>query len=80
MKLPKGKISGKDLDNLFKDSIEYHINTYRNTIAEYNPKQLYSHWRSIVRAIDEIINIPIELKDRSEINDFLSLNFKVLSH
>tara|TARA_R110002051_G_scaffold325691_1_gene430236 strand:- start:643 stop:2154 length:1512 start_codon:yes stop_codon:yes gene_type:complete len=78
MKLPKGKISGTELDNLFKDSIEYHLTTYRDTIAEYNPELLYSHWRSIVRAIDEIINIPIELKDENEINDFLSLNFNFL--
>ena len=78
MKLPTGKISGKDLDVLFENSIEYHINAYRNTIEEYNPKALFSHWRSIVRSIDEIINIPIELKEETEISSFLTLSFNFL--
>ncbi len=78
MKLPIGKLSGKNLDILFEKSIEYHINTYRNTIEEYNSKALFSHWRSIVRSIDEIINIPIELKEEAEINSFLTLNFNFL--
>jgi|GEM_PF-4931009 len=78
MKLPIGTISGKDLDIVFENSIEYHINTYRNTIEEYSPKELFSHWRSIVRSIDEIINIPFELKEKNEINSFLALSFNFL--
>jgi len=80
MKLPAGKISGKDLDRIFEESIKYHIDIFYKTISEYDPKQLYSNWRSIVRSIDEIINIPMELDDIDEISCFLELNFNFLDN
>ena len=78
MKLPVGTISGEQINIIFEKSIQYHIEAYYKTISEYEPKQLYSNWRSIVRSIDEIINIPFELSNCDEINYFLklSLNFQ----
>lgn len=61
MKLPVGKITGEELDKLFSDSIKYHEEIFINTIAEYDPIQVYSDWRTLIRSIDEIINIAGEL-------------------
>lgn len=79
MKLPVGKILNKELDDFFEKSIKYHIDTFYKTIEEYEQKQLYSHWRSIVRSIDEIINIPCELDDEQATTNFLKLNFNFLN-
>lgn len=79
MKLPIGKIADIALNDFFEKSIKYHIDTFYKTIEEYEPKQLYSHWRSIVRSIDEIINIPFELDDEQETTDFLKLNFDFIN-
>lgn len=78
MKLPIGKLSNEEIDKIFAESIKYHIDTFYATLSEYDPIHLYSHWRSIVRSIDEIINIPIELSDETEINLFLNLDFNFL--
>lgn len=78
MKLSLGKISKNEIDSTFERSIKYHIDIFYKTISEYDPKQLYSNWRSIVRSIDEMINIPMELNDVSEINKYLELNFNFL--
>ncbi|MDX2136003.1 MAG: hypothetical protein SFV52_14560 [Saprospiraceae bacterium] len=79
MKLPIGKIFGKELNDLFAESIKYHLDIFYTTIAEFEPLELYSNWRTIVRSIDEIINIPLELQDSKEIEGFLRLNFNFLS-
>src|SRR5690606_23832217 len=79
MKLPIGKINKNDIDIIFEKSIKYHIDTFYTTLSEYHPLHLYSHWRSIVRSIDEMINIPMELDDPSEISFFLNLDFNFLN-
>ncbi|MDD4217867.1 MAG: hypothetical protein PHZ24_11095 [Bacteroidales bacterium] len=79
MKLPIGKINKNDIDVIFEKSIKYHIDTFYSTLSEYHPLHLYSHWRSIVRSIDEMINIPMELDDASEISLFLNLDFNFLN-
>ncbi|MCH7389460.1 hypothetical protein [Acinetobacter dispersus] len=68
-----------EVDDFFAKSIKYHLDTFYTTISEYDPKYLYSHWRSIVRSIDEIINIPMELSNVTEINLFLGLDFNFLN-
>lgn len=78
MKLPIGKLKKDEIDDLFTKSIKYHLDTFYTTISDYDPKYLYSHWRSIVRSIDEIINIPMELSDETEVNLFLGLDFNFL--
>jgi hypothetical protein len=75
MKLPIGKISGQQIDDLFNQSINYHIDIFYKTIAEYEPNNLYSDWRTIIRSIEEIINIPGELDSEEECNKFLHLKF-----
>lgn len=75
MKLPVGKISGEALDKLFSDSIKYHISTFLGIIAEYEPIDLFSNWRTLIRSIDEIINIPGELNSQKDSRKFLSLGF-----
>lgn len=79
MKLPIGKLSKEEIDKIFEESIKYHINTFYETISEYSPIPLYSHWKSLVRSIDEIINIPLELSDETEIELFLNLDFNLLA-
>ncbi|ULQ51706.1 hypothetical protein [Flavihumibacter fluvii] len=78
MKLSIGKLKRAEIDVFFAKSIKYHLDTFYATISEYDPKFLYSHWRSIVRSIDEIINIPMELSDATEVNLFLGLDFNFL--
>lgn len=75
MKLPTGKILGEQINSLFEESIEFHLEKYYTTFSEFEPQQLYSSWRSIVRSIDEIINIPGELINDKENNCFLELCF-----
>jgi len=79
MKLPIGKIKTEEIDEIFGESITYHIDTFYETISEYEPLSLYSNWRSIVRSIDEMINIPWELDDETEIELFLNLDFNFLN-
>jgi hypothetical protein len=79
MKLPVGKIKGEELDKLFSESIKYHEGIFIKTIAEYEPIELYSHWRTLIRSIDEIINIAGELKTQVESDKFLSLDFDFLN-
>lgn len=78
MKLPIGKIEGQQLEDFFKEAINYHIDIFIKTISEYEPGKLYFDWRTIVRTIDEIINIPLELDTKEESDKFLKLNFNFL--
>jgi hypothetical protein len=78
MKFPVGIIKGEQLNTIFEEFIKYHIENFHKIVSEYEPKQLYSNWRSLVRSIDEIINIPMELSDENEINCFLELSFNFL--
>jgi len=75
MKLPIGKLKKEEINDFFTKSIKYHLDTFYATISEYNPKYLYNHWRCLVRSIDEIINIPMELSDETELTLFLELDF-----
>ncbi|MCF0266225.1 hypothetical protein KW868_17380 [Acinetobacter guillouiae] len=75
MNLPNGKLKKEEIDKVFSKSIKYHIDSFYTAISDYEPRQLYCHWRTLVRSIDEIINIPLELPDDNEINQFLNLNF-----
>jgi len=79
MKLPIGKLVGKQINDLFEKSIKYHIDIFYKTLEEYEPIQLYSNWRSIVRSIDELINIPLELDNEKDIQKFLDLNYNFLN-
>lgn len=79
MKLPVGKISGEAVDTLFNQAITYHLNMYVKAIAEYEMIELYSNWRTIIRTIDELINIPGELKNAEEADKFLRLKFDFLN-
>ncbi|PTX14729.1 hypothetical protein C8N40_110158 [Pontibacter mucosus] len=80
MKLPIGKISGSHLDKIFEDSIKYHLDSFFSNISEYYPTLLYSHWRSTVRSIDEMINIPMELNTAEEVEQFLQLKTNFFNH
>jgi len=73
--MPIGKISGNDLIKFQEESIEYHIKMFKDTIADYETSSLYSHWRTLIRSIDEMINIPFELKDDKDKNIFLNVGF-----
>lgn len=75
MQLPIGIISGGQLDQFFEESMKYHIDVFYKNIMEFEPAHLYSNWRSIVRSIDEIINIPLELDNTKDSERFLQLNF-----
>lgn len=75
MKLPIGKISREAITQTFEESIRFHMNVFYETLSDYEPHHLYSHWRSIIRSIDKMINIPLELDQQEEVNMFLGLNF-----
>ena len=79
MKLPVGKITGKDLEDLFEKSIEHHQDMLYEAFSEYEPEDLFKKWNLLVRSIDEIINIPFELKNISEREMFLSLPFEFMN-
>lgn len=78
MKLPVGKISGTQLNGIFEKSIRYHIDVFYKTISEYEPLELYSNWRTIIRSIDEIINIPLECDGSDFISKFFGLSFNFI--
>lgn len=75
MKLPVGTISGKELEDLFSKSIEYHISIIHETLEPYEPLELFKQWRLLIRSIDEVINIPLEFEKQLDAEKFLNLNF-----
>lgn len=79
MKLPVGKITGKDLEDLFEKSILHHQDMLYKVFSDFEPEDLYNKWNLLVRSIDEIINIPFELKNTSEREVFLSLPFEFMN-
>ncbi len=62
MELPKGKIKYTEIDKFFKDSINYHIKIFYDEISQYEPTCLFENWKKLIRCIDEIINLPLEIK------------------
>ncbi|HWJ25178.1 MAG TPA: hypothetical protein VNS32_01470 [Flavisolibacter sp.] len=78
MKLPVGKISKDEINEIFEKSIKHHVNIFYKTVSDFQPTYLYSHWRSIVRSVDEMINIPMELSEIEEIDRILNLSFNFL--
>ncbi len=74
MKLPFGKINKNQIDAFSEESIEYHLDMIYKVIEEYDMENLYENWRILIRSIDELINIPLELDDPKEIEDYLSLS------
>tara|TARA_R110002126_G_scaffold281587_1_gene429444 strand:- start:2439 stop:3968 length:1530 start_codon:yes stop_codon:yes gene_type:complete len=75
MELPKGTIRGEELNTLFKDSIEYHRRTFYEILSQYDSDTLFHNWRTIIRSTDEMINIPLELKNEEDIEFYLNLFF-----
>lgn len=78
MKLPVGKIKRDDIAPLFEQSMTFHVDELCKVLAEYEPNQLYSHWNLLVRSIDEIINISLELDEEDEIEAFMQLDFNFM--
>lgn len=75
MKLPKGTIRGKELNTFFKDSIEYHRRTFYEILSQYDSDTLFHNWRILIRSIDEMINIPLELGSEKYKNAYLNVAF-----
>ncbi|PQJ09613.1 hypothetical protein CJD36_016875 [Flavipsychrobacter stenotrophus] len=78
MELFTGKISGKQLEDFFTNAIEHQKQNINNAIQEFEMPQLFNNWRILIRSIDEIINIPYELKSAEETGHFLELDFDLL--
>lgn len=72
MKLPKGKMKSEELNAFFEESIEYHIKLFYDKISEYEPISLFNDWRLLLQCIDELINIPFEIKNDVNLNLFLN--------
>jgi hypothetical protein len=75
MKLPVGIIKGEDINTLFDASMKYHIDQYYQKFSTYDPVILHSHWNQLIRAIDEVINLPMELNDDEAQEEILNINF-----
>lgn len=77
MKLPKGIIKSDELNTFLENSINYHLHAFYDKISEYEPISLFNDWRKLIRCIDELINIPIEVKSGNELEEFLKskINF-----
>ena len=72
MKLPQGKMKTEELNAFFEESIEYHIKSFYDKISEYEPISLFNDWRLLLQCIDELINIPFEIKNDENLNLFLN--------
>lgn len=74
MDMPIGEISGNFLKDISLKSINYHKTSFFDKISEFDKDSLFHAWRELVRGIDEIINIPVEMKNENEIQQFLLLS------
>lgn len=72
---PKGIIKGERINEVFSDSMEYHLRIFYDRLKKYDSKYLYKNWLILVRSIDELINIPFGLENDNEKDMFLSLEF-----
>jgi len=75
--MPIGVLKGQEVDDFFNKSITYHKEIFEKVISEYEPYDLYSNWKTLVRNIDEFINIPFEIDEDNE-NKYLSLNLNLM--
>lgn len=75
MELPKGIIRGEELNTFSKESIEYHRKMFYKLLSQYDPNTLFHNWRTLIRSMDEIINIPLELKYKENIASYLNISF-----
>ncbi|WP_316838934.1 hypothetical protein [Pedobacter gandavensis] len=64
------------IEELFKNIIIYHSQMFDQLIGEFSADSLFENWRSLIRSVDEIINIPMELDDREP---YLKLRFEMMS-
>ena len=75
MQFPVGKIVGKQIDELFQTAIKYNLSAYYDALDKFQPNYFYDNWQRLVRSIDELINLPLEIEDDKFFNDFISLDF-----
>lgn len=73
MNFPHSQVLTKEkVNSFFEKSISYHHNSFIDFIKTFEPESLYFQWRNLIRSIDELINIPIELNQKYK-NQFLCL-------
>lgn len=75
MNNPNKKMSGIELDNFLILFQEYSISNIKNYLAKYEFMSLYSNWTKLIRSVDELINLPLEIKDATTQKEFLNLSF-----
>ncbi|WP_177764486.1 hypothetical protein [Flavobacterium sp. I3-2] len=82
MKLPQGILESDELNTFLENSIDYHLKVFYDKISEYEPISLFNNWKELIRCVDEIINIPIEVKNCDELKIFLQshINFDDLDN
>lgn len=74
MQLPIGKISGEKLEAFFLQSIDFHIKSFNEILMGFEKVTVFNNIRNLVRSTDELINIPLELYDATECENFLKVS------
>jgi len=78
MDYPNKKLSGIELDNFLIEAQDYSISSIKKYFAKYEFKSLYKNWTILLRCIDELINLPYEIDDKTTREEFLSLSFNLM--
>lgn len=78
MTLPNHILTGLELDSFLESSQNYSLTSIKDHFAKYEPTSLKKNWFSLLRCIDELINLPWEIEDDNLRNEFLALSFNLL--
>lgn len=70
-------ISGKQIQAFYNECLQEHLDYLEDRFSPYNPNVLFLQWRELIRMIDELINIPLELDDSGSVDDYLNLKLDI---
>ncbi len=79
MKYPDKKLSGFELDEFLIEAQEYSISSIKRHFSKYDCVSLYHNWMLLLRCIDELINLPLEIENEKTQGEFLTLSFDLIN-
>lgn len=68
-------ISGQQIDELCKKSIQDNLDNLFLVLSHYNGNEVFNLWRKLIRSIDEFIELPFVIADsQEEFDNILDIN------
>ncbi|MBP2834229.1 hypothetical protein J8281_18680 [Aquimarina sp. U1-2] len=78
MNLPNKLLKGDELNFFLESAQAYSLNAIKEHFAKYEPESLKENWFLLLRCIDELINLSLEIEDHNVRKDFLDLSFNLM--